>query len=83
MKGLGASQRLFQLAEEKPTIPITGGIKIDDIHKGLRFEGVAFSYPERDVTFNDVSFKIPAGKITAIVGPSGSGKSTIAHLILR
>uniref|UniRef100_A0A914QMG0 Uncharacterized protein n=1 Tax=Panagrolaimus davidi TaxID=227884 RepID=A0A914QMG0_9BILA len=83
MKGLGASQRLFQLAEEKPLIPITGGKKIDDIVKGIRFEGVAFTYPDRDTIFNDVSFKIPAGKITAIVGPSGSGKSTVANLLLR
>jgi ABC-type multidrug transport system fused ATPase/permease subunit len=83
MKGLGASQRLFQLAEEKPLIPITGGKKIDEIVKGIRFEGVAFTYPDRDTIFNDVSFKIPAGKITAIVGPSGSGKSTVANLLLR
>jgi len=83
MKGLGASQRLFQLADEKPTIPLTGGIKINDIVREIRFEGVAFSYPERDQIFNDISFRIPAGKITAIVGPSGSGKSTIAHLLLR
>uniref|UniRef100_A0AC34QXF1 Uncharacterized protein n=2 Tax=Panagrolaimus sp. JU765 TaxID=591449 RepID=A0AC34QXF1_9BILA len=83
MKGLGASQRLFQLADEKPTIPLIGGKIIDDVVHGIRFEGVGFSYPERDQIFNDVTCKIPAGKITAIVGPSGSGKSTVAHLLLR
>uniref|UniRef100_A0A7E4VUD8 ABC transporter domain-containing protein n=1 Tax=Panagrellus redivivus TaxID=6233 RepID=A0A7E4VUD8_PANRE len=83
MKGLGASQRLFQLAAEKPTIPLHGGIKLSDVARDIRFEGVAFNYVGRDAMFNDVSFKIPAGKITAIVGPSGSGKSTVAQLLLR
>ena len=30
-----------------------------------------------------VSFSIPAGSVTALVGPSGSGKSTISKLIAR
>lgn len=44
---------------------------------------MAFSYPEREPIFNDVTFRMPAGKITAVVGASGSGKSTIANLLLR
>lgn len=32
---------------------------------------------------NDLSFSIPAGKFTAIVGASGSGKSTIIQLMER
>lgn len=35
------------------------------------------------MVLNDVSFKVPAGKFTAIVGPSGSGKSTLIQLIER
>lgn len=31
----------------------------------------------------NVSFAIPEGKFTAIVGASGSGKSTIIHLLER
>src|SRR6185295_15008619 len=30
-----------------------------------------------------VSFEIPAGKTTAIVGPTGAGKSTISRLLYR
>lgn len=83
MKGLGASSRLFELQSQKPSIPLTGGRKIDNIHREIRYEGVGFSYPDRSPLFNDVTFQVPAGKITAVVGPSGSGKSTIASLLLR
>ncbi len=50
----------------------------------LRFENVSFAYtPGGDTVLKDVSFSIPRGKLTAIVGPSGSGKSTILRLISR
>ncbi|MFG2956780.1 ABC transporter ATP-binding protein [Streptomyces sp. NPDC048291] len=32
---------------------------------------------------DDVSFRAPAGQLTALVGPSGAGKSTITHLVPR
>lgn len=50
----------------------------------IEFRGVGFHYPgaERKV-LDDVSFRIAAGRTTAIVGPTGSGKSTIAALIDR
>jgi ATP-binding cassette subfamily B protein len=31
----------------------------------------------------DVTFQMPAGKLTALVGPSGAGKTTITHLVPR
>ncbi|KAH7729594.1 p-glycoprotein b [Aphelenchoides avenae] len=83
MKGLGASTRLFELQSQRPTIPMTGGLKIANVHRDIRFESVAFSYPDRAPIFNDITFRIPAGQVTAVVGPSGSGKSTIASLLLR
>nr|CAD2145428.1 unnamed protein product [Meloidogyne enterolobii] len=59
------------------------GVCLTDLKEGIRFESVAFSYPDRDPIFNDITFKIPVGSTTAIVGSSGCGKSTIAHLLLR
>ncbi|CAK5024528.1 unnamed protein product [Meloidogyne enterolobii] len=62
---------------------LIGGICLTGLKEGIRFESVAFSYPDRDPIFNDITFKIPVGSTTAIVGSSGCGKSTIAHLLLR
>ncbi|ETN69964.1 ABC transporter transmembrane region [Necator americanus] len=83
MKGLGASSRLFELRNTRPLIPLEGGIKKGDVTDAIRFERVAFAYPGRDPLFHNISFEVPAGRITAVVGPSGSGKSTIANLLLR
>lgn len=48
---------------------------LNDLKKEIRFESVAFSYPDRDPIFNDVTFRVPVASTTAIVGPSGCGKS--------
>uniref|UniRef100_A0A1I8ESW9 ABC transporter n=1 Tax=Wuchereria bancrofti TaxID=6293 RepID=A0A1I8ESW9_WUCBA len=83
MKGLGASARLFELRNRIPEVPVRGGLLKKSITDGITFKNVSFGYPNRPLLFTDVSFHIPAGKTTAVVGPSGSGKSTIANLILR
>lgn len=52
--------------------------------KGYSIEGkhVSFSYGKK-VILDDVSFSIPQGTTTAIVGPSGGGKTTLCNLITR
>jgi ATP-binding cassette subfamily B protein len=49
-------------------------------------ESVTLPAPERDndtLALRNVSFSVPAGKLTALVGPSGAGKTTITHLVPR
>lgn len=48
----------------------------------IQFCNVDFSYEKKKVLKN-VSFTIPAKKMTAIVGPSGSGKTTLCNMIPR
>jgi len=48
----------------------------------IEFRNVSFKY-EDDYVLKNVSFKIPQGAMTALVGPSGAGKTTIANLIAR
>ncbi|OUO53109.1 hypothetical protein B5F76_06040 [Desulfovibrio sp. An276] len=49
----------------------------------IRFDNVSFAYEQGKNVLRNVSFVMPEGSVTALVGPSGSGKSTIAHLLLR
>ena len=52
--------------------------------KSIKFENVDLKYeiylPRK--ILDDVTFEIPAGKVTAIVGASGSGKTTLIKLML-
>ena len=47
------------------------------------FDGVWFGYGEDDWTQEDVSFVVPAGTTTALVGETGSGKTTLGYLAAR
>lgn len=57
----------------------------ETLHNGydLRFKQVSFGYDDTREVLRNVSFTVPQGTVTALVGPSGSGKSTIAQLIPR
>ena len=49
----------------------------------IKFDHVSFKYnSDEPLALNDVSFSIPRGKWTSIVGHNGSGKSTIAKLMI-
>jgi ATP-binding cassette, subfamily B, bacterial len=49
----------------------------------LAFENVWFRYDEGAWTLEDVSFEVPAGTTTAVVGETGSGKTTVGYLVAR
>lgn len=48
----------------------------------IKGENVTFRYENKKV-IDDVSFEIPEGTTTAIVGPSGGGKTTLTSLMTR
>ena len=49
---------------------------------GISFAHVNFAYEQKPV-LRDVSFTVPQGTMTALVGMSGSGKTTITNLVAR
>lgn len=49
--------------------------------KEIRFENLWFAYKSDEWVLKDVSFAIPKGSVTAVVGASGSGKSTMVNLL--
>ncbi len=52
--------------------------------KSISIANVDFKYDPHALhnTLSDISFEIPEGKVTAIVGASGSGKTTLIKLML-
>ena len=79
MKRLG---EIHNREDEEPN----GNEKIHDIPEdaGLEFSGVTFQYegPHSPKVIDNISLKVPHGKVTAIVGASGSGKTTIMKMML-
>ncbi|MEM5434874.1 ABC transporter ATP-binding protein/permease [Paraburkholderia diazotrophica] len=71
---LGASREVPD-APDAPPLAVRGA--------QVSFEHVNFAYEPSRAILHDVSFTIPAGTTTAVVGHSGSGKSTLARLLFR
>ena len=53
---------------------LSGAIEVS--HVNFRYEA------DKPLVLKDVSFRIPAGQLIALVGPSGCGKSTLLRLLL-
>ncbi len=58
--------------------------RLERVHGEVAFEDVWFRYePDGEWTLRDVSFVVPPGTKTAIVGETGSGKTTLGYLAAR
>lgn len=63
--------------DEKPgaiSVPTPGDVVYDDVW---------FRYGDNEWTLQDVSFTVPEGTTTAIVGETGAGKTTLGYLAAR
>jgi ATP-binding cassette subfamily B protein len=81
----GALQRVTDVLDREPLVPIEGGAMHDPIAGRVDFERVSFRYPSRPdaPVLANVDLAIAPGQIVAFVGTSGAGKSTLVSLLLR
>jgi ATP-binding cassette subfamily B multidrug efflux pump len=84
MAAVAGAERVFEVMDETPE-------PADDEHaRDLRqprgeveFRDVSFAYRPDVPVLQGVSFRAPAGSVTAIVGRTGAGKTTIVNLLAR
>jgi ATP-binding cassette subfamily B multidrug efflux pump len=80
---MAGAEKVFELLDEPVTLDERpNAITPSSIRGDVEFRKVGFSYGTRPV-LTDVSFEIPAGTMTALVGHTGAGKTTISALLAR
>jgi ATP-binding cassette, subfamily B, bacterial len=79
---LALFDRIFEYLDEPIDILEKPGAAAVGTPGDVVFEDVWFRYGE-EWTLQDVSFAVPAGTTTALVGETGSGKTTLGYLAAR
>ncbi|MBM3707497.1 MAG: ABC transporter ATP-binding protein [Actinobacteria bacterium] len=83
-EAVAASERIFNLLEEKPKIiSPPNPVKIEKISGNIRFENVWFAYDKNNYVLKNINFALDSGESVAIVGATGSGKTSIINILNR
>ena len=79
---LALFDRIFDYLDQRVEIE-EGTLRLAEPRGAVRLDGVWFRYDDAAWTLQDVSFTVPPGTKTALVGETGSGKTTCAYLVAR
>ncbi len=83
--GATGFKRFCEIMDEKTEEDAPDAVDIGEVCGDIEFKNVQFTYENKkdEEILDDVSFLIPHGKTTALVGGSGGGKTTVCHLIMH
>ena len=81
-QGTAALDRVFLLFDVENTIR-DGPERIERALGQIRFEAVAFAYPDGHAALDGITLVVEPGQRVAFVGRSGAGKSTLFNLLPR
>jgi ATP-binding cassette subfamily B protein len=79
---LALFDRIFEYLDQ-PVDIVEGEQAIERPRGDVAFDDVWFRYEQDAWTLEDISFSVPRGTKTALVGETGSGKTTCAYLVAR
>ncbi len=82
---IAAAQEIFGFLDSEQTLESDkSNIKLTNIKKEIAFNQINYAYSETSSqVLEGISFSMPVGTTTALVGASGSGKTTLANLLTR
>jgi ATP-binding cassette subfamily B protein len=82
---MDGSRRLAWLEDYAASVAASGDLPAPEaLQQGVRFEHVSFVYPgTARVVLEDVSLRLPAGAVVAVVGENGAGKTTLVKLLAK
>lgn len=81
--GIVSTDRIMKLLDNDEIIPDEGRYLPEKFAGEVRFENVCFGYNPEHLILKNISFDVPAGSTTALVGATGAGKSSIINLLNR
>ena len=80
----GPVAEIARILQETADRPRTDGARpFASLQEAIRFETVSFAYTAGVPVLRDVSFSVPRGATTALIGRTGAGKTTLVRLLLR
>lgn len=83
-QAMASAERMFEILDTEPEIKESPeAIEMPRIKGDVQFEGVCFSYDDKELVLKDINLNLRPGEKVALVGRSGVGKTTLVSLIPR
>jgi subfamily B ATP-binding cassette protein MsbA len=81
---VAAMDRVFQTLDTRPDIEDKEDApSLPSIEGRVVFDSVSFGYSDSHLAIENLTLKVQAGEVLALVGHSGAGKSTLMNLLMR
>jgi len=82
---MDGSRRLVWLENYAAAVLASSDVEVPEwLTEGIHLEHVSFAYPgSHRLALDDITLRLPAGSVVAVVGENGAGKSTLIKLLAK